>query len=132
MSDPILNGTNPAADRRLMADVISAPDPFDGGCPADVLPRRIPDRRTMSTRTGSPDYVAGLRASLRVVEEMAAELDNRSEVCWQQYVAVVAAKDEAKIIENRRRWAATVETWRTLKQAADRILTAIDLAKGGA
>jgi hypothetical protein len=40
MSDPILNGTNPAADRRLMDDVMSAPDPFDGGCPADVTPRR--------------------------------------------------------------------------------------------
>jgi hypothetical protein len=38
MSDPILNGTNPAADRRLMDDVMSAPDPFDGGCPADNRP----------------------------------------------------------------------------------------------
>ena len=38
MSDPILNGTNPAADRRLMDDVMSAPDPFDGGCPADTMP----------------------------------------------------------------------------------------------
>lgn len=38
MSDPILNGTNPDADRRLMDDVLSAPDPFDGGCPADTMP----------------------------------------------------------------------------------------------
>lgn len=38
MSDPILNGTNHAADRRLMEDVMSAPDPFDGGCPADNRP----------------------------------------------------------------------------------------------
>ena len=34
MSDPILNGTNPAADRRLIDDVMAA-DPFDGGCAYD-------------------------------------------------------------------------------------------------
>lgn len=53
MSDPILNGTDPAADRRLIADVMKAdasgvPDDFDqwdGGCPADVLPRRVPVAR---------------------------------------------------------------------------------------
>ena len=137
MDDVILTGKNPAADRRLMADVMAASvecdDAFDGGCPADLLPRRVPDRRGYgSTRTGSTDYIAGLRAGLRVIEEMATELDNRSEVCWQQYVAVMATKDEAKALEARRRWAASVETWRTMKQAADRILTAIDLAKGGA
>ena len=137
MTDQILNGTNPAADRRLLDDVMASrvecDDAFDGGCPADLLPRRVPDRRGYgSTRTGSTDYIAGLRAGLRVIEEMATELDNRSEVCWQQYVAVMATKDEAKALEARRRWAASVETWRTMKQAADRILTAIDLAKGGA
>lgn len=136
MSDAILNGSNPVADRRLIDDVMASrvecDDAFDGGCPADLLPRRVADRRTISTRTASADYVAGLRSGLRVVEEMATELDNRSEVCWQQYVAVMATKDEAKALEARRRWAASVETWRAIKQAADRILTAIDLAKGGA
>lgn len=137
MDDVILTGKNPAADRRLMADVMAASvecdDAFDGGCPADLLPRRVPDRRGYgSTRTGSTDYLAGLRSGLRVIEEMATQLDNRTELCWQQYLAAMAAKDEPKIIEARRRWAASVETWRTMKQAADRILTAIDLAKGGA
>lgn len=136
MEDVILTGKNPAADRRLIDDVMASrvecDDAFDGGCPADLLPRRVADRRTVSTRTASADYVAGLRSGLRVVEEMATELDNRSEVCWQQYVAVMATKDEAKALEARRRWAASVETWRAIKQAADRILTAIDLAKGGA
>ena len=138
MDDVILNGTNPAADRRLMADVLAASietdDAFDGGCPADLLPRRIPDRRGYngSTRSGSTDYLAGLRAGLRIIEEMATELDHRSELCWQQYTAAIQAKDEASACMARKRWAASVETWRTMKQAADRVLTAIDLAKGGA
>ena len=34
----MLDGTNPAADARLIAD-IDAADPFDGGCAADVEPR---------------------------------------------------------------------------------------------
>jgi len=43
MSDPILNGTNPAADRRLIDDVLSAPDPFDGGCAHDCSDRERDD-----------------------------------------------------------------------------------------
>jgi hypothetical protein len=45
MSDAILNGSNPAADRRLINAVLSAadhadkPDPFDGGCPSDCNDR---------------------------------------------------------------------------------------------
>jgi hypothetical protein len=137
MEDQILTGKNPEADRRLMADVMAASlecdDAFDGGCPADVLPSRVPDRRGYgSTRTGSTDYLAGLRAGLRVVEELATQIDNRTELCWQQYLAAMASKDEPKILEARRRWAASVEMWSTMKQAVDRIWTAIDLAKGGA
>lgn len=50
MSDTILNGSNPTADRRLMADIANADtagvpdgfdcDPFDGGCPADMMQSR--------------------------------------------------------------------------------------------
>lgn len=32
----MLDGTTNEADARLMADIMAAPDPFDGGCPADV------------------------------------------------------------------------------------------------
>jgi hypothetical protein len=41
MTDVILTGTNPAADKRLMQDIQDAevrPDDFEGGCPADTLP----------------------------------------------------------------------------------------------
>ena len=40
MSDPILNGTNHAADRRLIDDVMAA-DPFDGGCAHDCADRHV-------------------------------------------------------------------------------------------
>ena len=50
MTDPILNGTNPAADRRLLDDVMAA-DPFDGGCAADCRTPQVPDRRTVRTMT---------------------------------------------------------------------------------
>jgi len=62
MSDPILNGTNPAADRRLMDDVMSAPDPFDGGCPADVLPPSVPTRTVGKSFTDHMVYVAACNA----------------------------------------------------------------------
>lgn len=62
MSDPILNGTNPAADRRLMDDVMSAPDPFDGGCPADVLPRSVPAPTVAQSFTDHMVYVAACNA----------------------------------------------------------------------
>ena len=61
MSDPILNGSNPAADRRLIDDVMSAPDPFDGGCPADVTPRRVPEPVAQSF-TDHMVYVAACNA----------------------------------------------------------------------
>jgi hypothetical protein len=39
----VLNGSNPAADKRLMDAVEAAvtPDPFDGGCPADCEPAPV-------------------------------------------------------------------------------------------
>jgi hypothetical protein len=40
MTDPILNGTNHAADRRLIDDVMAA-DPFDGGCAHDCADRHV-------------------------------------------------------------------------------------------
>lgn len=40
MSDAILNGTNPAADRRLIDDIMAA-DPFDGGCAHDCADRHV-------------------------------------------------------------------------------------------
>lgn len=43
MSDAILNGSNPAADRRLIDAVLSAPDPFDGGCAHDCSDRERDD-----------------------------------------------------------------------------------------
>jgi hypothetical protein len=42
MSDPILTGTNHAADRRLIDDVMAA-DPFDGGCAHDCSDRERDD-----------------------------------------------------------------------------------------
>ncbi|NBW18099.1 MAG: hypothetical protein EBR82_60010 [Caulobacteraceae bacterium] len=46
----ILDGSNTKADARLIRDVLAADtadvpegeDMFDGGCPADVLPRQVP------------------------------------------------------------------------------------------
>lgn len=32
----MLDGTTNAQDARLIADIMAAPDPFDGGCAADV------------------------------------------------------------------------------------------------
>ena len=32
----MLDGTTDKQDARLLADINAAPDPFDGGCPADV------------------------------------------------------------------------------------------------
>jgi hypothetical protein len=52
VDDIILTGRNPKADAKLIADVLNAPtqqelvecdDPFDGGCPADIMPRRRHD-----------------------------------------------------------------------------------------
>ena len=37
----VLNGSNPSADARLIAD-IDAADPYDGGCAADCQPTRKP------------------------------------------------------------------------------------------
>jgi hypothetical protein len=62
MSDPILNGTNAAADRRLMEDVMSAPDPFDGGCPADVTPPSVLAPTVGKSFTDHMVYVAGCNA----------------------------------------------------------------------
>ena len=41
MINRILTGTQPKADAKLLQDIEDAhvdPDPFDGGCPADVTP----------------------------------------------------------------------------------------------
>jgi hypothetical protein len=52
VDDIILTGRNPKADAKLIADVLNAPpqlvvvecdDPYDGGCPADIMPRRRHD-----------------------------------------------------------------------------------------
>ena len=63
MDDIILTGRNPKADAKLIADVLNAPtqqelvecdDPFDGGCPADIMPRRRDDI-TGRPRVRKPD-----------------------------------------------------------------------------
>lgn len=41
MIDPILTGTNPKGDAKLLQDIQDSqvrPDEFEGGCPADVTP----------------------------------------------------------------------------------------------
>jgi len=72
----MLDGTTDKEDARLMADIMAAPDPFDGGCAADVVPAttnpetereyrdRIIDRAHLSGRKlGIYDVIAWLRAN---------------------------------------------------------------------
>lgn len=59
MSDPILNGTNPAADRRLIDDVMAA-DPFDGGCAHDCADRHISRGLTEADLSAADRHVVNM------------------------------------------------------------------------
>jgi hypothetical protein len=65
VEDIILTGRNPKADAKLIADVLNAStqqemvecdDPYDGGCPADIMPSRrddMPSRQDFSREIAS-------------------------------------------------------------------------------
>jgi hypothetical protein len=81
MSDPILNGTNPAADRRLMDDVMSAPDPFDGGCAHDCADRH--DTRGLTEASLS-------RADRHVIAMCTSSFELGWLRCYRKAEAIVA------------------------------------------
>ena len=60
MTDPILNGTNPAADRRLIDDVMAAPDPFDGGCAHDCADRHVTRGLTEADLSAADRHVVAM------------------------------------------------------------------------
>ncbi len=63
----ILDGSNDKVDRQLMDDVANAPDPFDGGCPADVMPRPIPPATSFANKLDTlqrESEAAGVRAAI--------------------------------------------------------------------
>lgn len=62
MSDQILNGTNPAADRRLIEDVMAA-DPFDGGCAHDCADRHVTRGLTEADLSAADRHVIAMCGS---------------------------------------------------------------------
>ena len=62
MSDPILNGTNHAADRRLIDDVMAA-DPFDGGCAHDCADRHVTRGLTEADLSAADQHVIAMCTS---------------------------------------------------------------------
>ena len=81
MSDPILNGTNHAADRRLIEDVMAA-DPFDGGCAHDCADRHVTRGLTEANLSAADRHVIAMCESsfelgwLRCYREADAIVDN--------------------------------------------------------
>lgn len=87
MSDAILNGKNPAADRRLIDDVLSAPDPFDGGCAHDCS-----DRMPEAPGTGRILCEDDLSAADRHVVNMCeSSFDLGWLRCYRKAEAIVAS-----------------------------------------
>lgn len=92
-SDELLTGKKPQADAKLIADINAAPDPFDGGCPADVeaTPAPIIDAGpverayTIGRKRGIKDAVRWLRDHERT--QTAAYLCDHYEEIVQNIVA---------------------------------------------
>lgn len=102
MSDPILNGTNPAVDRRLMDDVMSAPDPFDGGCPADVLPRSVPAPTVAQSFTDHMVYVAACNASGDVYQTLSDSIMKAWDRAAEAYLVAVSLDTSENSTTTRR------------------------------
>lgn len=106
MSDAILNGSNPAADRRLIDDILSAPDPFDGGCAADcrdrerddeVMPEPAPKAATIHdldedaqhiVRMCKESYGSGFCAAFNAMADIIRGLDLPMPGCLDVQVAM--------------------------------------------
>jgi hypothetical protein len=79
----ILDGSNPKADARLIRDVLAADtadvpegeDMFDGGCPADVLPRQVPGAPKAESFTDIMCHVAACNARGDVYQTLCDSID---------------------------------------------------------
>jgi hypothetical protein len=120
--DPILTNVNAAADRRLMNDVLNAPDPFDGGCPADCggdfggdsggdfggKPANPMDALTRNDRhlvgmcmvSYGHGYLAGVRAMVKAIERLDLPRPHSVDVLLAK-MAVVANNGEAEKAEHQ-------------------------------
>jgi hypothetical protein len=74
----LLDGSNPKADAKLMqavADANERPDPFDGGCPADVEPRTSYQAAVMADATS-------LRKALSNGHTLSERIGVKSAIIW--------------------------------------------------
>jgi hypothetical protein len=71
----ILDGTNLTADQRLMDDIANAPDPYDGGCPADVEPRTSYQAAVMADANS-------LRKTLSNGHDLSERIGVKSAIIW--------------------------------------------------
>ena len=75
----VLDNTNLTADQRLMEDIANAPDPYDGGCPADVHTSYQAKREELHSPLESSlnrmfdcGFKAGVNAALGYMRQMIA------------------------------------------------------------
>lgn len=84
--DPILTNVNAAADRRLMDDVMNAPDPFDGGCAHDCSDRgTVAKPASVLTEDDLPD------ADRHVINMCACSFELGWIRCYRQIDAIIDA-----------------------------------------
>jgi hypothetical protein len=109
----ILDGTNPKADARLVRDILKAEavpegdDMFDGGCPADVLPRPAVNRGIGQYQYNANELVAAQLAALKVHSAICEalrhayhEADDKAEDAydWMSKQATQQGRDDARTI----------------------------------
>ena len=111
----ILDGSNPKADARLIRDVLAADtayvpegdDMFDGGCPADVLPRPAVNRGVGQYQYNANERAAAQLAAMKVHSAICEalrhayhEADDKAEDAydWMTKQTTQQGRDDARTI----------------------------------